>query len=203
LVSTPPHYPNYCPQKYFDLYHPQKITLPPIKKDDLDDLPDKIKKMKTGRSRIVQKLQSLDAWDDAIHGYLASISYADAMIGRVLNTLEQSPYAENTIVVLWSDHGYHLGEKGDWGKHTLWERTSNVPFIWAGPGVAKNKTTDFTVSLIDMYFTFQEMCELPKTRQKLEGTSIASTLADPDKAEDRTVFLPHMHPGKYAIINRD
>jgi arylsulfatase A-like enzyme len=198
-----PHYPNYCPQKYFDLYDPQKIALPPIKKDDLDDLPDKIKKMKTGRSRIVQKLQSLDAWDDAIHGYLASISYADAMIGRVLNTLEQSPYAENTIVVLWSDHGYHLGEKGDWGKHTLWERTSNVPFIWAGPGVAKNKTTDVTVSLIDMYPTFQEMCELPKTRQKLEGTSIASTLADPDKAEDRTVFLPHMHPGEYAIINRD
>ena len=136
-----PHYPNYCPQKYFDLYDPDKIELPPIKKDDLEDLPEKIRKMKTARSRILQKLQSLDAWDDAIHGYLANISYADAMIGRVLNALEQSPYADNTIVVLWSDHGYHLGEKGDWGKHTLWERTSNVPFIWAGPGVAKNKTT--------------------------------------------------------------
>ena len=84
-----------------------------------DDLPEKIKKMKTSRSRIVQKLQSLDAWDDAIHGYLACISYADAMIGRVLDALDQSPYADNTIVVLWSDHGYHLGEKGDWGKHTF------------------------------------------------------------------------------------
>ena len=82
-----PHYPNYCPQKYFDLYDPQKIALPPIKKDDLADLPEKIKKMKTARSRIVQKLQSLDAWDDAIHGYLANISYADAMIGRVLDAL--------------------------------------------------------------------------------------------------------------------
>jgi arylsulfatase A-like enzyme len=125
------------------------------------------------------------------------------MLGRVLDALEQSSYADNTIVVLWSDHGYHLGEKGDWGKHTLWERSSNVPFIWSGPGVAKNKVTDVTVSLIDMYPTFVEMCELPKTRQKLEGTSIASTLADPDKAEDRTVFLPHMHPGEYAIINQD
>ena len=159
--------------------------------------------MKTGRSRIVQKLKSLDAWDDAIHGYLACISYADAMLGRVLDALEASPYADNTIVVLWSDHGYHLGEKGDWGKHTLWERSSNVPFIWSGPGVAKNKVTDVTVSLIDMYPTFQEMCGLPKTRQKLEGTSITSVLADPDKAKDRSVFLPHMHPGEYAIINRD
>jgi arylsulfatase A-like enzyme len=198
-----PHYPNYCPQKYFDLYDPKDIQLPPIKEDDLDDLPEKIKKMKTARSRIVQKLQSLDAWDDAIHGYLANISYADAMIGRVLDALEQSPYADNTIVVLWSDHGYHLGEKGDWGKHTLWERASNVPFIWSGPGVAQNKTTNVSVSLIDMYPTFVELCELPQTKQKLEGTSIASTLTDPDKAEDRSIFLPHMHPGEYAIINRD
>ena len=198
-----PHYPNYCPKKYFDLYDPDEIELPPVKKDDLEDLPEKIRKMKTARSRILQKLQSLDAWDDAIHGYLANISYADAMIGRVLNALEQSPYADNTIVVLWSDHGYHLGEKGDWGKHTLWERTSNVPFIWAGPGVAKNKTTDVTVSLIDLYPTFREMCGLPQTMQTLEGQSIASTLANPDQAEDRSVFLPHMHPGEYAIINRD
>ena len=198
-----PHYPNYCPQKYFDLYDPGKIELPPIKKDDLEDLPEKIRKMKTNRSRIVKKLQSLDAWDDAIHGYLANISYADAMLGRVLDALHASPYADNTIVVLWSDHGYHLGEKGDWGKHTLWERTSNVPFIWAGPGVAKNKTTDVTVSLIDMYPTFREMCGLPQTEQKLEGTSIASTLANPDNAKDRSVFLPHMQPGEYAVINRD
>jgi arylsulfatase A-like enzyme len=198
-----PHYPNYCPQKYFDLYDPEKVELPPFKEDDLADLPEKIKKMKIARSRILQKLQSLHAWDDAIHGYLANISYADAMIGRVLDALEASPYAKNTIVVLWSDHGYHLGEKGDWGKHTLWERTSNVPFIWSGPGVAKNHTNDVTVSLIDIYPTFQELCGLPQTKQKLGGASIASTLATPDQAKDRSVFLPHMHPGEYAIINRD
>ena len=126
-----PLYPNYCPQKYFDLYDPDKIQKPPhieLEKD-LADLPEKILKMKTARSRILQKLQGLDAWEDAIHGYLACISYADAMMGRVIDALEDSPYADNTIVVFWSDHGYHLGEKGDWGKHTLWERTSNVPFI--------------------------------------------------------------------------
>ena len=198
-----PHYPNYCPKKYFDLYDPDEIQLPPVKNDDLSDLPEKIKKMKTARSRIVQKLQTLNAWNDAIHGYLANISYADAMLGRVLDALEASPYADNTIVVLWSDHGYHLGEKGDWGKHTLWERTSKVPFIWAGPGVAKNKTSEVTVSLIDLYPTFLDLCGLPRTHQKLEGSSLASTLANPDQAKDRSVFLPHMHPGEYAIINRD
>ena len=198
-----PHYPNYCPKKYFDLYDPDEIQLPPVKNDDLSDLPEKIIKMKTARSRIVQKLQTLNAWNDAIHGYLANISYADAMLGRVLDALEASPYADNTIVVLWSDHGYHLGEKGDWGKHTLWERTSKVPFIWAGPGVAKNKTSEVTVSLIDLYPTFLDLCGLPQTHQKLEGSSLASTLANPDQAKDRSVFLPHMHPGEYAIINRD
>ncbi|MFT5109545.1 MAG: arylsulfatase A-like enzyme [Pseudoalteromonas tetraodonis] len=197
-----PHFPNYCPQKYFDLYDPEKIELPPYKKDDLEDLPERIKRQKTNRSRIHQKLESLDAVDAAIHGYLACMSYADAMMGRVLDALEASPYADNTIVVLWSDHGYHHGEKGDWGKHTLWERTSNVPFIWAGPGVAKGEVTDVTASLIDMYPTFVEMCGLPKPKQDLEGTSLVRTLADPASAKDRSVYLPYMAPGEYAIINR-
>jgi arylsulfatase A-like enzyme len=130
------------------------------------------------------------------------MSYADALIGRILDALDASPHADNTIVVLWSDHGYHHGEKGDWGKHTLWERTSNVPFIWAGPGVAKASTTDVTVSLIDMYPTFVEMCKLPEPPHELEGTSIAATLAYPPHARDRDVYLPHMFPESFAIINR-
>ena len=130
------------------------------------------------------------------------MSYADAQIGRVLDALDASPYAKNTIIVLWSDHGYHHGEKGDWGKHTLWERTSNVPFVWAGPGVAKGATSDVTVSLIDMYPTFVELCDLPKTPHKLEGTSIAQTLSKPAKAKDRNVYLPHMFPESYAIMNK-
>jgi arylsulfatase A-like enzyme len=198
-----PHFPNYCPQKYFDLYDPDEIQRPPYQADDLEDLPEKIRRMKTARSRIHQKLERLGAVEDAIHGYLACISYADAMMGRVLDALAASPYADNTIVVLWSDHGYHHGEKGDWGKHTLWERTSNVPFIWAGPGIAHGITSDVTVSLIDMYPTFVELCGLPEPRQNLEGKSLAATLADPESASDRNVFLPHMNPGEYAVINRD
>jgi|GEM_PF-309241 len=198
-----PHFPNYCPQKYWDLYERASIKLPPYKTDDLDDLPENIRKQKTNRSRIHQKLESIDAIPEALHAYLACMSYADALLGRVLDGLAASPYADNTIVVLWSDHGYHHGEKGDWGKHTLWERTSNVPFIWAGPGIASGVDSDVSVSLIDMYPTLVELCDLPETPQKLEGVSLAGTLADPGSAADRDIYLPHMFPSSYAIINRD
>lgn len=198
-----PHFPNYCPQKYFDLYDREDIELPPYKADDLDDLPERIKRAKTARSKIHKELEAKGAVKDAIHGYLACMSYADAMMGRVLDALEKSPYADNTIVVLWSDHGYHHGEKYDWGKHTLWERTSNVPFIWAGPGVAKGAVTDVTASLIDMYPTFVEMCGLPAPAQNLEGVSLKATLAKPAEAVDRDVFLPYMDPGEFAVINKD
>lgn len=199
-----PHFPNYCPQKYFDMYDPEQIPLPPMKDDDLEDLPPRIRRQKENRRRAHHdKLVAIDAVDDAIHGYLASMSYADAMMGRVLDALKSSPYADNTIVVLWSDHGYHHGEKGDWGKHTLWERTSNVPFIWAGPGVAKGEKTDVTVSLIDMFPTLVDMCELPQPSQPLEGTSLTKTLSNPATAMDCNIFLPYMAPGEYVIINRD
>ena len=198
-----PHVPWYAPQKYFDRFPLDEIQLPEHLADDLDDLPENIRRQKINRSRIHQRLVKLGAVQEALHGYLACMSYADAQIGRVLDALDAGPYADNTIIVLWSDHGYHHGEKGDWGKHTLWERTSNVPFVWAGPGVAKGATSDVTVSLIDMYPTFVELCDLPKTPHTLEGTSIAATLADPNNAKDREVYLPHMFPESFAIMNRE
>ncbi|WP_145384468.1 sulfatase [Stieleria neptunia] len=199
-----PHYPNYCPQKYFDLYDRDAIETPAFKEDDLDDLPDKIRRQRQNRKALhYDKLVAMGAWKDALHGYLACTSYADAMVGRILDALQASPSADNTIVVLWSDHGYHLGEKGQWGKHTLWQRTSNVPFVWAGPGVAEGARTDVTVSLIDIYPTLVEKCNLPTPHQELEGVSLAATLNQPAEAEDRTVYLPYMNPGEYAVMNRD
>jgi len=186
------------------MYDPANIKMPPMKEDDLEDLPPKHRKQRENRKRFHHdKLVKMGAMDDAIHGYLACISYADAMLGRVLDALEAGAYADNTIVVLWSDHGYHHGEKGQWGKHTLWERTSNVPFIWAGPGVTKGVKTDVTASLIDMYPTLVEMCDLPQPHQQLEGESLETTLSNPSTATDRDVFLPYMAPGEYAIFNRD
>ncbi|MCM8540136.1 MAG: sulfatase [Lentisphaeraceae bacterium] len=197
-----PHFPNYVPQKYFDMYKRDEIKLPPYKEDDLDDLPPKIRKAKMNRKKAHHdKLVKMNLVEDAILGYLASISYADAMLGKVLDSLENSPNKDNTIVVFWSDHGYHHGEKGDWGKHTLWERTSNVPFLWAGPGIAKNKSVDASVSLIDMYPSFNELCGLPK-EDGLDGTSLAPVLAKPETAKDRNVFLPYLEPYSYAVINQ-
>ncbi|MGB0258749.1 MAG: sulfatase-like hydrolase/transferase, partial [Coraliomargarita sp.] len=170
---------------------------------DLDDLPDMIRKMKQGRKKFHHDL--LDEWgllEEAVHGYLACVSYADAMLGRVLDALEASPYRDNTIVVIWSDHGYHQGQKGDWGKHTLWERTTNVPFIWSGPGISKGQSVDATVSLIDMFPTFVETCGLAED-PGLEGVSLASVLKDPSSATDRDVLVPWLQPNAFAIINQD
>jgi arylsulfatase A-like enzyme len=197
-----PHFPNYAPKKYFDLYDRDKIELPPINEHDLEDLPSKIRKEKQGRSAHHRKLERLGAIKDAIHGYLACISYSDAMLGRLLDAIESGPNANNTIVVLWSDHGYHHGEKFDWGKHTLWERTSNVPLIIGGSGIAKGTKVDATVSLIDMFPTMTELAGA-KDDQPRDGTSLLSVLKDPAAARDRDVLLPGMKPNEYAIINRD
>lgn len=195
-----PHLPNYAPQKYFDLYDLEKIEIPPYKEDDLEDLPPKIRERMMQYKESHNELVQLGAVKEAIRGYLAAISFADAMLGRVLMALENSPNKENTIVVFWSDQGWHLGEKGRWGKHTLWERTSHVPFIWSGKGIAKNKKVSTTVSLIDMYPTFIDLCNLPSVGS-LDGVSLLKVLQNPSKATDRNVFLPHMEKGAYALIN--
>lgn len=137
-----------------------------------------------------------------MHGYLASISFADAMLGRIIDAVEASPYKDNTIIVLWSDQGFHHGEKGHWGKHTLWQRTTQVPFVWSGPGIAKDKKVGNTVSLIDMYPTLKDLCKLP-VQNKLDGVSLAKVLKKPSTAMKRNVFIPHPERGNYAVVNKD
>jgi arylsulfatase A-like enzyme len=197
-----PHFPNFCPAKYFDLYDRDELVPPPYKTDDLDDLPPAIRKKKTGRGKIHKHLEEIGAVEDAMHGYLACISYADAMLGRVLDAIESGPNADNTIVVLWSDHGYHHGEKYDWGKHTLWERTSNIPFMWAGPGITKGGNVDATVSLMDMFPTLTDLCEV-SDEQSRDGISLVPVLKNPAVAKDRDILLPGMKPGEYAMMNED
>lgn len=196
-----PHFPNYAPAKYFDFYDPERIELPPYRADDLEDLPPEVRKAKEARSAHHKRLESLDAVDDAILGYLASISYADAMLGRLLDAIESGPNAKNTIVVFWSDHGYHHGEKFDWGKHTLWERTSNVPLLWAGPGISRGTTVDATVSLVDMLPTLTELCNAPDEIER-DGVSLVRVLQDPSSAKDRDVIVPGMKPHEYAVVNQ-
>lgn len=195
-----PHFPHYAPQKYFDLYDRDSLEIPPYKEDDLEDLSPELRKRMENRKKQHEELVGYGALKDALHGYLAAISFGDAMLGRVLDALEASPHKDNTIIVFWSDQGYHLGEKGHWGKSTLWQRTSHVPFIWAGPGIARDENVDTTVSLIDMYPTLVDLCNLPIKRE-FDGVSLATALQDPSQAVERDVFIPHSDQKSYAVIN--
>jgi len=196
-----PHFPNYAPQKYFDLYPLDEIKLPPIKDDDTDDLPPAIKKFNDRRKATIHDpLNKMGIMKDVLRAYLASISYADAMLGRVLDALDASVARDNTIVIFWSDQGYHHGEKGHWGKHSLWERTANIPFIWAGPGIASGASVNATVSAIDLFPTLVDFCSLAPD-SGLEGQSLATTLRQPALAKDRNVLLCEVNAGGYAIVN--
>ncbi len=198
-----PHFPNYAPQKYFDLYPLDSIKRPAWKDDDLEDLPDIIKVSHQNRKESVHnRLLELGIVDETIQAYLACISYADAMVGRVLDTLKASPNKDNTLIVFWSDHGYHHGQKGNWGKHTLWKQTSHVPFIWAGPDIAKGQQVDEAASLVDVYATLVDHCNLVED-PGLEGVSLSNILRDPGSATERSVILPYDEPGSYAIISKD
>jgi len=201
-----PHYPNYAPQKYFDLYNRDKIELPPYKEDDLDDLSPAIQKFYNNRMKQHKELKKYGALKDAIQAYLACISFGDAMLGRVLDALDVSPYKDNTIVVFWSDQGFHHGEKGHWGKHTLWQRTTQVPFIWAGKGIAKNEAVKNPVSLIDIYPTLIDLCHLPvngKRGERFDGVSLLPVLQNPSTSKERNIFIPHYKRKSYAIVNNN
>ena len=127
-----PHEPWFVPRKYFDLFPLEGIQLPPgYKADDLDDLPPAGRKR--GPNRYFAHIQSHNQWKQAIQGYLASIAFADAMVGRVMDALEDGPNRNNTIVVLWSDHGWHLGEKQHWQKYTAWRVLHACPTDRSGP----------------------------------------------------------------------
>ena len=135
-----PHVPCYAPQKWFDLYPEDKLTLPEVKADDRDDLPRFASYLhwKLPEPRL-KWLQENNQWKPLVRAYLASVSFVDSQVGRVLDGLAAAGLEKNTIVVLWSDHGWHLGEKGITGKNTLWERSTRVPLIFAGPGIAAGR----------------------------------------------------------------
>jgi arylsulfatase A-like enzyme len=128
---------------------------------------------------------------EMLQAYMANISFADALIGQLLDALDASPAAKNTIIVLWSDHGWHLGEKQHLHKFTLWERSTRVPFIIAAPNVTQTNTqTARPVGLIDLFPTLNELCELP-TVDGLEGRSLVPLLREPNINWDRPALTTH------------
>ena len=174
-----PHVPCLVPRKWFDLY-PDDATLvmPPVKRDDRADVP---KTSEYLHWRIPEPrlawLEEQRQWRNLVRSYLASVSFMDAQVGRVLDALDAAGRAEDTIVVLWSDHGFHLGEKGITGKLSLWERSTRVPLIIAGPGVTRGAKVTSPAELLDVYPTLADLCGLPP-RPGLDGHSLVPQLKD-------------------------
>jgi arylsulfatase A-like enzyme len=173
-----PHLRWYAPQKYFDMHPLEDIQLPPYLENDLDDLPPAGKRKAGTPFGIIKKHGE---WKKAIQGYLAASSFADACIGVVLDSLEKSNYMENTVVVLWGDHGYHLGEKNHISKVAMWEEATHTPLIIRAPGISTHNTrSKRTVSLLDIYPTLIELCGLPE-RDDLDGRSLAPLVKNPEE----------------------
>lgn len=168
-----PHMPWEVPQKYFDMYPLDNI--PDLKILD-DDLNDALVHPRRGWHKFVLENKQ---WKHVIQAYLASISFADAQIGRLLDALDESGKADETIVVLWSDHGMHIGEKENWEKFTLWEESTRVPFFVRAPGVTKpGSVVTEPVSLLDVYPTLAELAgfEVP---EHCDGESVVPLLRNP------------------------
>lgn len=181
-----PHIPWHTPRKWFAEFPIESIELPQVVEKDLGDVPKAGQAM--ARRTWQQWITENDKWREAVQGYLASVRFADAMVGRLLTALKKGPNAENTVVVLWSDHGYHLGHKEHWEKFALWEQTTHVPLVVIAPN-SKNagKRCDRPVSLLDIYPTLVELCGLSQPGH-LEGQSLAPFLRDPGAASNRAVI---------------
>ena len=180
-----PHLPWYVPQRFRDMYPLDKIRTPEVRDDDLADVPPEGQALAKARSEDFRKIVENGQWKTAIQAYLASITFADEQLGRLLDALAASAYAANTIIVLWSDHGYHLGEKGHWHKFTLWEAATRVPFAIGAPGVTKpGVPCSRPVSLLDIYPTLIDLCGLPH-RAELDGQSLIPLLRDPARPWER------------------
>lgn len=181
-----PHQPYTAPQRFFDLYDPAKMTIPAgWSPDDLDDVPAEGRALTDGLKKAQVNGQIDEAlWKKYLLGYCANSSFADWNIGRVLEALDRSPYAANTIVILCSDNGYHCGEKRRWEKGTLWEQADYVPLIVRAPGIRPGTSTR-TVGLVDLYPTLQEYCGLGAADHPLDGRSFVPLLKNPAAAWDR------------------
>jgi arylsulfatase A-like enzyme len=195
-----PHEPWFVPKEYFKPFPLESIQPGPgYKEDDLDDLPPSGKKM--GPNRYFEHIQKHGQWKQAIQAYLASIHYADAMLGRVLDALESGPHRDNTTVVLWSDHGWHLGEKQHWQKYTGWRICTRVPLMIRVPGGKSGAVCDQPVSLTDLFHTVTDLCGLP-AQEGISKNSLVPLLQNPDAAWPHAAVTQLGVPDEYAISTK-
>ncbi|TWU59249.1 Choline-sulfatase [Rubripirellula tenax] len=194
-----PHIPFEVPQKYFDMHPLESIKLPEVVENDLVD--SRPPERQPWHHWVVKNQQ----WEKLMQGYLASISYTDHQLGRLLDALDASPMNDNTIVVLWSDHGFHIGEKDNWEKFCLWDQTTRVPLFIHVPGVSADGTsTRQPATLTDVYPTLCELAGLPIPAQ-CDGHSLVAQIKAPTTEHDRlslTSFVFAEEPSHAVSDNR-
>jgi len=181
-----PHVPFTAPKEYFDLFPLEKVLMPEIVDNEMRDIPLYGKAMALGivpdgDHQAVTNV-SKTFWRELVRANLACIAFVDAQVGKVLDALEVSQYQDNTIVMLWSDHGQNFGEHRNWRKMSLWEESTHVPLVIKMPEQAKEqsagKTCEQVVSLLDVYPTLTELCQLPTVGSN-EGLSLTTLLNNP------------------------
>ena len=193
-----PHVPCHAPPKWWDKFDHGAIALPYSEPGDRADcspfawyLHWRLPEPRIGW------LRARDEHRNLVHAYLACTAFMDHQVGRVLDALEASGEAENTVICLWSDHGYHLGEKGMTGKTTLWERSTRVPLMFAGPGVPAGAVSNSPAELLDVYPTLADLCGLPGPKD-LEGVTLRPQIKDPGLARARPAITDH-NPGNQSV----
>jgi arylsulfatase A-like enzyme len=195
-----PHLPLSVPRKYFDMFPLDRVELPRTRADDLSDLPrEGITFAKPGEFAAIN---DLGKWRECVRGYLAAIAFTDAQIGRLLDALEQSPHKDNTIVCIWSDHGWHHGEKEHWRKSTLWEEGTRSPLIWYAPGITKpGSVCSRPIDFLGVYPTLCDLAGLPLPKH-LQGVSLKPLLENPQAAWERPA-ISTMKQGNHAVRTED
>jgi arylsulfatase A-like enzyme len=192
-----PHLPFHAPQKYFDMYGLDTLVTPEYRLDDLDDIVDTKGKKLFGPHIDFLWCEEYGLHKEATQAYLAAVSYADACVGVVLDALENSEYAENTIVMLWGDHGWHLGEKLKYRKASLWRESTQNPFMVYVPGMTNGEDCSRNVNLQDIYPTLVDLCDLPE-KEDLDGLSIKPLLQNPQKKWVPAVTT--LNKGNHSVI---
>lgn len=194
-----PHVPMYAPQKWFDLFPRDQIKLPLVNRGDRDDLSDYAIALTNEEhvSPLHSWVVSAGQWEHAVQSYLASIAFADHCVGRVLDAVDRSPHRDNTIIVLFSDHGFHLGEKERWAKRSIWEDGTRVPLVIVAPGFRQRQRTLKPTQLLDVFPTLLELAGLPEDASQ-EGHSLVPLLKDPIRDWDH-VAISSFGRGNYAV----
>lgn len=194
-----PHVPMYAPKKWFDLHPRKNIQLPLTKTDDRNDLSQYAVDLTNLQhvSPTHEWMTESGQWDHAVQSYLASVSFADHCLGMVLDALLSSEHADNTIVVLFSDHGFHLGEKQRWAKRSLWEDGTRVPVVISAPGFKTNQRTNQPAELLDLFPTLLQLAGLPADASQ-QGQSLVPLMKDPDTDWNHPA-ITSFGPGNFAI----